>query len=275
MPYPFAHVAAVVPLRVLLGKRGLPSALVIGSIVPDLWYFVPLVEREHAHSLTGLLWFCLPISLFLYLAFHLLFKQPLLDLMPETIARRLSAWTGPTLPPAAWHAVFISIVAGGLVHLAWDAMTHPTFPFLEQQFAAAGRLFYVHQVLQHASTVFGMVFLVWWCWRKLKDARIRGDAAAAVAITAPLRAAILAALLVPTAIAFCMIALMEWPSSGADLPTIRSLLRAAATTAISVLGLGVVAYSVLWKLRGGFNDRQRGAPDRSGASPLRRRRWMP
>lgn len=250
MPYPFAHVAAAVPLRVMLGKRGVPSALAIGSIVPDLWYFVPFVEREEAHSLAGLLWFCLPASLFLYLAFHLLLKQPLLEIIPGCIASRLSTWTCPALPPAPRHAVLISFVAGALVHLAWDAMTHPTFPLLEHQvFAAGGHAVYAHQVLQHSSTLLGTVFMAWWAWTKLYETRLRRDTAA-VAIAAPLRAAILVALLVPAAVSFCLIVFTAWPSTGADLPTIRSLLRAAATTSISVLGLAVVAYCLLWKLRG-------------------------
>jgi hypothetical protein len=234
----------------MLGKRGVPSALAIGSIAPDLWYFVPLMEREDAHSLTGLLWFCLPTSLFLYLAFHLLFKRPLLEIMPERIARRLSTWSCPALPPVPGRAVLISLAAAALVHLAWDALTHPTFPFLEHQvFAAAGHAFYVHQVLQHSSTLLGTAFLAWWVWTKLRETRLRRDMAA-VTIAAPLRAAILATLLVPAAVAFCLVAVTAWPSAGADFPTIRALLRAAATTAISVLGLGALAYCVVWKLRG-------------------------
>jgi hypothetical protein len=248
MPYPFAHVAAAVPLCALLGNRGVPSALVIGSIVPDLWYFVPFVEREQAHSLPGLLWFCLPVSLCLYFAFHLLFKQPLLQIMPG-VACRLGTWTCPALPPAPWHAVLISLIAGVLVHLAWDALTHPTFPLLEQRiFSAGGRAVYAHQILQHSSTLLGTAFLAWWAWAKLR-ARRRRDAMVAT-VPAPLQAAALAMLLVPPAVAFVLIVLTAWPSHEADLPTIRVLLRAAATTAVSVLGLGVVAYCVLWKLRG-------------------------
>lgn len=247
MPYPFAHVAAAVPLCALLGKRSVPSALALGSIVPDLWYFVPVVEREQAHSVTGLLWFCLPVSLFLYFAFHLLFKQPLLHIMPGRIACRVRPWTCPALPPAPWHAVLVSLVVGALVHLAWDALTHPTFPLLEQRIFLAGeRAVYVHQILQHSSTLLGTAFLAWWAWTKL---RVRRREAMVTTIPAPVRAAAVAMLLAAPAAAFLLIVLTAWPSQGADLPTIRALLRAAATTAASVLGLGFVAYCVLWKLR--------------------------
>jgi len=45
VPYPFAHPAAVLPLARPMGRFAAPSALAIGSVLPDLWYFVPLADR--------------------------------------------------------------------------------------------------------------------------------------------------------------------------------------------------------------------------------------
>ena len=146
-------------------------------------------------------------------------------------------------------------------------MTHPTLPFLEHQvFAAGGHAVYLHQVLQHSSTLLGTAFLAWWGWAKLQEARIPAAAPTPVTLTAPLRAAIVTALLVPAAAAFGVTVLSAWPSAGADLPTIRNLLRASTTTALSVLGLAFVAYSVLWNLRGA--RRQAKNMCHSGAGPL-------
>jgi hypothetical protein len=51
VPFTLAHPAAAVPLLRPLGRRGLLSALVIGSMAPDLWYFVPFdVTRADSHS---------------------------------------------------------------------------------------------------------------------------------------------------------------------------------------------------------------------------------
>ena len=80
MPYPFAHPAAVLPM----GRFGVPSALAIGSIAPDLWHFAPLVDRAHSHGADALLWFCLPVGVAAYLLFHLVLKAPLIAL----VARR-------------------------------------------------------------------------------------------------------------------------------------------------------------------------------------------
>ena len=77
MPYPFAHPAAVLPLARPMGRFAVPSALAIGSVVPDLWYFVPFADRADSHSLAALFWFCLPAGLAAYALFHLLLKQPL------------------------------------------------------------------------------------------------------------------------------------------------------------------------------------------------------
>jgi hypothetical protein len=51
VPFTPSHVAAVLPFaRTPL----VPSALVIGSMGPDLFYYVPLpIERSFTHSLTG------------------------------------------------------------------------------------------------------------------------------------------------------------------------------------------------------------------------------
>ena len=120
MPYPFAHPAAVLPLARPLGRFAVPSALAIGSMAPDFWYFVPLLERDESHSLVGLAWFCLPAGLLAYALFHLLLKQPLIALLSP----RLGCFTPAGLPQVPWRAVIVSLMVGALTHLVWDALTH-------------------------------------------------------------------------------------------------------------------------------------------------------
>jgi hypothetical protein len=154
MPYPFAHPAAVIPLARPLGRYAVPSALAIGSISPDLWYLVPLVERPESHGIAGLAWFCLPAGLALYLLFHLLLKQPLIALLSP----RLGSFTPMGLPRAPLRAVVISLLVGALTHIGWDALAHAT----EEGWR--------HNWLQHASTLFGSLFLAAWAWSKLRAA---------------------------------------------------------------------------------------------------------
>lgn len=249
MPYVFAHPAAVIPLSPLLGRLAVPSALVIGSVIPDAWYLVPLLSRADSHSMAGLLWFCLPAGLFAYTAFHLIFKQPLLALAPQALAERLRAWACPGLPAVPWRAVVASLAAGGITHFAWDAVTHlDAFPFLDAPLFSFGRYpVRAHQLLQHASTLLGAAFLAWWVSRKLRAAPAASDVAVCH-LPGFVRAAILSALLAAAAAAFWIAVAAVSPSSLTfAIEAARLALRPAGVTALSTLGLSILAYCVLWR----------------------------
>jgi uncharacterized protein DUF4184 len=232
VPYAFAHPAAVVPLSRVLGRFAVPSALAIGSMIPDSWYLLYFVHREDSHSLGGMLWYCLPAGLFAYAAFHLIFKQPLLALLPRALAGKLGTFTSLGLPPVRWRAVLLSLLAGASTHLAWDALTHG--------YEVGG-----HQILQHASTLFGTAFVAWWLWKKL---RATPAVSATRVMPGPARAAIVAALVLVSAVAFLSAAL-TMPSP--DLDALRDLLHAGSVIAVSAFGLMLVAYCVLWRRRPG------------------------
>jgi membrane-bound metal-dependent hydrolase YbcI (DUF457 family) len=184
MPFTLAHPAAAVPLRRLLGGSGVLSALIIGSLTPDFAYFVPwtvnvLEARGGTHSLLGLFWFCLPVGLITYVAFHVLVKEPAVALLPEPMAQRLWPLVDrePGLPRVSFWAVALSLMAGALTHPLWDAFTHyggpamEMFPFLN---TAVGQVFgqtvRVFNVLQHASTLGGLGLLAWWTMRWIRAA---------------------------------------------------------------------------------------------------------
>ncbi len=231
MPYTLAHHAAVIPLSRVLGRFAVPSALAIGSVIPDAWYLLSFLNREDSHSLAGIVSFCLPAGLFAYAAFHLIFKQPLLALLPQDLAGKLAAFTCPGLPPVRWAAVLLSLLAGASTHLVWDALTHG--------YEIGG-----YNILQHASTLFGTVFVAWWLWKKLRATPVL---TATRVMPGPARAAIVTALVLVSAVAF-LSEVLTMPVS--DIEALRDLLRAASVTAVSAFGLMLVAYSVLWR-RGG------------------------
>jgi hypothetical protein len=223
MPYPFAHPAAVLPLVRPLGRFAVPSALAIGSMAPDFWYFLPLLERGDSHSLAGLAWFCLPAGLILYTLFHRFLKQPLIALLSP----RLGAFTPAGAPDVPLHAVMVSLLAGALTHLAWDALTHSYDHGLQR-----------HNWLQHASTALGTVVLVWWSWRKLRLVP------AAPGPLSPLaRACILVALLGAGALAAWVTA--EAPA--ADLRALRQFLRTGGFAAVQALSVALLVYCLLFQ----------------------------
>jgi hypothetical protein len=186
VPYPFAHPAAVLPLIRPMGRFGVASALVIGSMIPDAWYLVPGLIRADSHSALGLLWFCLPAGLLAYIAFEFLM--------------------GRSLRATRWHAVLASLMVGALTHLGWDALAHP-YEWQEIN------------VLQHASTVLGTGFIVWWCTGSLRLAALAG------ALLAVLAVGVL--LLAP------------------DLAALRSTLREAGAAAAWILGASLVAWRLI------------------------------
>jgi len=221
----------------MLGARAVPSALAIGAMIPDAWYFVPLLDREQTHELPGAPLLCALAGLLAYAAFHLIFKQPLIALAPRWLAGRLAAWTPPGLPRAPWPWVLLSLFAGIATHLAWDALTHAeSFPILD---TPVGHGVYLHQVLQHGSTLLGTAFLGTWIWRKLRDTP---PEAALFALDERLRHAVVAAMIGLPAAAFFIV----WHVFEAE--PVRLALRAAGVTAVSIFGLLAVFYSVGWKL---------------------------
>jgi Domain of unknown function (DUF4184) len=221
VPYPFAHPAAVLPLAPLMGRLAAPSALVIGSVVPDLWYFVPLVSREASHSPAGLFWFCLPLGLAAYALFHLLLKQPLIALLSP----RLAGFTCAGMPAVPWYAVVASLLVGVLTHIAWDGLTHSDG----------------HAWLQHASTLAGSAILAAWIWRKLRHAPTLPHAPR----LAPLpRACVIAGLLGAMAVAAL------WSADigiAFDRSALRHLLRTAGIAGLEALGAALVVYCILFQ----------------------------
>jgi hypothetical protein len=186
MPFTLAHPAAAIPLCRPLGRYAVLSALVIGSIVPDLWYLLPIgVYRADSHSVEGIFRFCLPVALASYLLFHGLLKRALLALVPQPLALRLATATDlrSVLPRASWLAVLASLLAGIVTHLAWDSLTHydggaaEAFPALRVELFSIGR-YDVHafSVLQYGSSLLGMALVAYWFVRWLRRAPCRSTA---------------------------------------------------------------------------------------------------
>lgn len=170
MPFTISHIAAVIPLN----RKGLlASALVIGSMMPDLAYFVHFegFNRYLGHSILGLFTFCLPVGLIILLIFQKFLKRPLFALLPASHQGRLLPYL-QVFPHKSSVLIIRSLVSvgiGSLSHLAWDSFTH-NHGFIVQNVAAlrqpilgiAGTSIYAFSLLQHGSTVLGLAALVLW-----------------------------------------------------------------------------------------------------------------
>lgn len=157
MPFTLCHPAAVLPLS----RRPLvPSALVAGSVAPDVFWFVPRlpgVGLTRTHEFASVLWLDPLIALVLLAVFHVLLKRPLLALAPESLSRRLPrhfSWKRP-----GW--IVLSLVLGAATHVGWDAFTHRDsgVPFLSTPLVTGVD---VGRLIQLVSTIAGAAILIRW-----------------------------------------------------------------------------------------------------------------
>ncbi|MQY05769.1 DUF4184 family protein [Actinomadura macrotermitis] len=189
MPFTLSHPAAVIPLA---RGRLVPSALVVGSVVPDVPYFFGLGGlRGATHVPWGMVTVDLGLGLGLFAAFHLLWKRPLLALTPAWAHARLAGpAAGFRRPMLPW--VVPSILVGTGTHLFWDAFTHQRHSFagaLPWLVTTSWGGLALNRWLQYASGVIGAVVVVGWLVRWARSApavavpsgRLPGRAAWAVA----------------------------------------------------------------------------------------------
>ncbi|HEV7933659.1 MAG TPA: DUF4184 family protein [Actinomadura sp.] len=123
MPFTLCHPAIILPIA----RRPLvPSALVMGSVAPDLPYFFGLRLRGLTHRPPGMVTVDLGFALVLLAVYHLLLKWPLIALWPAWARGRLAVpareFDRRTMGDLGW--VMISAVIGVAGHLLWDGFTH-------------------------------------------------------------------------------------------------------------------------------------------------------
>jgi hypothetical protein len=183
MPLTTSHPAAVIPLKRLNLDL---SALVIGSMTPDLVYFIPgcLPLSDYSHTLSGILILGIPLGLAALSIFQYLIKYPALALLPADHQSRLYRVTSPYtfFPAKRFLLIAASISTGELTHVIWDSFTHLDGWVVMRVAALKAHLTIplltgvpVYLVLQHGSTVVGMLLLVWWYiswYRKAVPARV-------------------------------------------------------------------------------------------------------
>jgi hypothetical protein len=168
MPFTLSHAAAALPVHALSRSRLPLAALMIGSISPDLVFYLPkYVEYDRSHSFTGLFTICLPFGLMLWLFFVRVLERPTLSWLPDAWRLRMS----PT-PPITWRRLAIAaaaVVLGAATHVVWDSFTHSSTPVVDalpslrhEAFTLGGvpvRFYFLFQLI---SSVFGLLVLAAW-----------------------------------------------------------------------------------------------------------------
>jgi len=156
MPFTLAHPAAALPIARCF--RALPlTALVVGSMAPDLEYMVRLRPAgSFAHSLMGLALVTFPASVLVFL----IAERLLLPSLRHVLCL-------PGLPIRYAHTVvLIALAVGILSHIAWDSFTHPSGLLVTHWSALTTSLHGVpiYKLLQHLSSVFGISAIAYSAW---------------------------------------------------------------------------------------------------------------
>ena len=167
MPFTFSHPAAVLPIHSRL-KKWIPlSALVIGSLVPDAAYYLPMPEqfKQNSHTLLGAFCWSLPVGVLVWLIFYWL-AAPAAFLLPAPHREALGPQSMPrltSLPQAL--GVASGILVGAWSHVLWDSFTHERgwivkhAPLLQRILIGNRLPFY--KGLQYLSSVFGLWVLLY------------------------------------------------------------------------------------------------------------------
>ena len=179
MPFTLAHPAAVVPLSRALPRRLVLSALITGSMIPDLAYVFPsngILPRPHT-TFSVFAW-GMPVGLFALWFFHAAMKRPLVQLFPESLRERLVPYCGRFVffPASRFTWVLFSLFVGISSHLVWDSMTklrgwtveHISF-FREPMLTVAGHPTATFFFFKHFSTALGLILLAYWALRWIAD----------------------------------------------------------------------------------------------------------
>jgi hypothetical protein len=172
MPFTPAHPAIILPF--IRSRYFSATGLIIGSMSPDFEYFFKMsVNSAYSHSIAGLFYFDLPVTIMLALLFHQVAKNNLISNLPIFFQRRFQdTWHFNFLNylKRHWWIFLISALVGAASHIFWDSFTHNNRFFVRQfssiyqsisvPFQGANYpLFYVLQ--QISTTVGGAIMLIY------------------------------------------------------------------------------------------------------------------
>jgi hypothetical protein len=163
MPFTPTHIVAVLPIS-RVSKRLSLIALSIGAIIPDFPMFFPISTYRFSHSSVGIVGYCVPAGLLLYVFFEAIGKQFLCDACLIWVQSRLRSYrclaVQYTLGNVFWLS--LSIIIGSITHILWDAFTHSTgwgvhlIPRLAASYGILGHYVPGYKLFQYGSTLLGV-----------------------------------------------------------------------------------------------------------------------
>lgn len=249
MAFTFAHPAAILPLR----RYADPTALVIGSMIPDAGYFLGLTLPHYVtHGPVGMFLFCLPMGLLAYWLFRRFVQAPLAGLAPTWVQTRLPVASPMPSGSVAWGKVGIAVLVGAMTHAAWDDLTNRSRPLIglipwfgDQTSALIGPgtvrgYIFLDQLTSIVGTAIVVTWIGLWLWRAPPRPR-RADLLS-------LRTRLIA--ITTLAFATVGVSLLLFAFGAASGDPKRAALEQLAAAVFPAATAAVLGYTLLWHLLG-------------------------
>jgi len=170
MPFTFSHPAIILPLKYLPRKWFSLTGLIVGSLTPDFEYFIRMkVQSNYGHTVYGILWFDLPLAIFLSFIFHNIIRDDLFKNVPKNIQSRILVYVEfnwNNYFKRNWVVIIVSTLIGIISHLFWDGFTHDHGYFVNNISVLRNSVFLfdkeipVLKIAQHLSTLIGGIVIM-------------------------------------------------------------------------------------------------------------------
>ena len=170
MPFTFSHPAIILPLAKINAKYISASALIMGSMAPDFEYFIRMrLKQVHGHTLEGMFYFDLPVTLICVCIFHALVRDTLIDHLPEFLRTKYQQFYRMnwfSYAQKRWYVILYSALIGIFSHLLWDAFTHAPgyfvqfIPFLQKDLLIFNVSIPSYDFMQLLSTLIGGLIVI-------------------------------------------------------------------------------------------------------------------
>jgi len=170
MPFTISHALYALPLRYLRTSFLSATGLILGSMSPDMEYFISLEPyRSIGHTWQGFLLQALPLCISLAVVFHRIVKAPLAAHLPTAFdlnrrchalfqKEQLTTWKN-------WLGFLLSVLLGFVTHIVLDSFTHAPnglthyFPWIWQTQLLG---LTVNKLLQYSLSIIGLIGLLIW-----------------------------------------------------------------------------------------------------------------
>lgn len=176
MPFTLAHPAIILPLKFLPKKWISLTALIVGSVMPDLESFIKLrPEKNFSHTWMGFLYLGIPAGLLLSFFFHNVIRDPLIHNLPSFLQKRFLKFKGFNWTERFkknWVVVTVCLIIGGASHFFWDSFSDPNgwfmsvFPQLKGNITRSdGSLQEIPYLIQYINTILGVLIIFYFVVR--------------------------------------------------------------------------------------------------------------